>query len=232
MFLIGLTGSIATGKSTVSTLFQSHHFPLIDADLIARQVVEINTPGYFQLKNTFPECVLQDKTIDRTQLANLIFSHPNLRRKLNQILHPLIKMEMFKQVVYCYIKGESICILDAPLLFEVQLHKWIHESVVVYCPVEIELERLMSRNKYTKEESLQRIQSQMSIEEKRVMATHVIDNSDSVDYTKKQVHDLSVVLKSKKSSFWIRLFLFIPCCMVLGLIKTYQISQLIYYYLF
>ena len=133
MLLIGLTGSIATGKSTVSKLLESASLPLVDADLIARQILEPGTPSYRTVTAAFPDCVDPgSKEIDRSRLGTLIFSDPNHRKKLNGLTHPWIKIEMFVQVLRHYLRFESVCVLDAPLLFEVGLNRWVHKTIVVY----------------------------------------------------------------------------------------------------
>ncbi len=139
MLLIGLTGSIATGKSTVSKLLESASIPIVDADLIARQIVEPGTPSYHSVITVFPDCVHPTThEIDRHRLGALIFSNPQLRTKLNGLTHPWIKIEMFVQVLRHFLQGETVCVLDAPLLLEVGLDKLVHKTIVVYWYVSLE----------------------------------------------------------------------------------------------
>ncbi|OAJ39298.1 dephospho-CoA kinase [Batrachochytrium dendrobatidis JEL423] len=134
MRIVGLTGGIATGKSTVSSFLTVQKIPVVDADLIARQVVLPDTPAYHSIISTFGSTILNpDKTINRTDLGALIFSNSELREKLNHITHPYIRLEMLRQVIWHFITGETLCVLDTPLLFEAKLHRWVHTVVVVYC---------------------------------------------------------------------------------------------------
>jgi dephospho-CoA kinase len=224
MYLIGLTGSIATGKTTVSRFLSHYPLAIVDADLIAKEVVRPDSPGFYRVAKAFPECIIKHQNeIDRALLAEKIFSQPELRQKLNRLLHPLIQLEILKQILYHFISGQSICILDVPLLYETKMHHFCYATMVVYCSPDEELQRLMKRNAYTKEEALNRIQSQMSIEDKKALATIVIDNSYSVDDTKKQIHDWY----SKVSPAWMlwRIMFLFPAIMLFLMISIWQNVQ-------
>jgi dephospho-CoA kinase len=133
MLLLGLTGSIATGKSTVSKLIASHGIPIIDADKIAHDVVEHGKPGFFAVAQAFPSAVnVSTGALDRGLLGGIIFGNDGARKKLNGILHPLIQAEMLRQVLLCFLSLTPIAVMDAPLLFEVKLHRVVHETIVVY----------------------------------------------------------------------------------------------------
>jgi dephospho-CoA kinase len=133
MLLVGLTGSIATGKSTVSRLFQNKGIPVIDADRISHEVVATGRPAFYAVLEAFPRALNgQTGDLDRKALGNLVFGDPAARKKLNAILHPLIQLEMALGVLWEFLSLSPLVILDAPLLFEVHLHRFVHKTLVVY----------------------------------------------------------------------------------------------------
>ncbi|KAK5672269.1 hypothetical protein BDV3_004662 [Batrachochytrium dendrobatidis] len=217
MRIVGLTGGIATGKSTVSSFLTVQKIPVVDADLIARQVVLPDTPAYHSIISTFGSTILNpDKTINRTDLGALIFSNSELREKLNHITHPYIRLEMLRQVIWHFITGETLCVLDTPLLFEAKLHRWVHTVVVVYCSDDLQRERLMRRDKITVIQAQQRIDSQMPIDRKKSLADYVIDNTSTLESTQEQTLNLMDVLTPKP---WI--ILIIWCILIVPIIWVY-----------
>lgn len=131
--MVGLTGGIATGKSSTSKLLQARHVPIIDADILARQVVEPGTSGLAKIVKFFgQDILLPDGTLDRKRLGSIIFNDEAKRRKLNSIVHPAVRWAMFKAVVVHWLKGERLCIMDVPLLIEGGLHRLVGDVVVVY----------------------------------------------------------------------------------------------------
>jgi dephospho-CoA kinase len=127
----GFFGSI--GKSTVSKMIKRHNIPIIDSDYLARKVVEPGKPAYKRLiKNFTKDILLEDGTLDRTKLANIIFADESKRRVLNQCVHPFIRLEIFKMVVWYWVTARDLVILDAPLLIEGKLHKYMSATIVVY----------------------------------------------------------------------------------------------------
>ena len=131
--VVGLTGGIATGKSTVSNLLRARGVPLIDADLIARQVVEPGTPAIAKIQAYFGDGVIQpDGTLDRKKLGMIIFNDEEKRRKLNGIVHPAVRSAMLWEVLGYWIRGNKYCVLDVPLLIEGSLYKMVGKVVVVY----------------------------------------------------------------------------------------------------
>lgn len=131
--VVGLTGGIATGKSTVSSILKSHNIPIIDADLIARQVVQPGTPALNKITRVFGQHILlPDGSLDRKQLGSIIFSDESKRKKLNAILHPVIRRTMLWQVMGHWLRGEKWCVVDVPLLIEGGLWKFVGLVVVVY----------------------------------------------------------------------------------------------------
>lgn len=132
---MGLTGGIASGKSAVSHLLASHGFPIVDADLLARRVVEPGTTGYAQIIATFGnDILLKDGSggIDRARLGEIIFNDERQRKLLNGIVHPAVRREMIWEVARYWLTGHKVCVVDVPLLIEAGLWKWCSKVVVVY----------------------------------------------------------------------------------------------------
>jgi len=169
---IVLTGGIATGKSTVSTILKMHGFEVIDADSIAKEILPLHVKA---VESIFGERVVRDGIIDRKALGALIFNDKCEREKLNAFLHPLIREEIFERSQALEQKGKPY-IIDIPLYFESEGYH-CKVVVVVYAPIEVQRKRLMIRENFTKEEAQKRIDAQISIEEKKVMADFLINNS-------------------------------------------------------
>ncbi|NXA43082.1 DCAKD protein, partial [Eudromia elegans] len=148
MFLVGLSGGIATGKSTVVAMLRELGCAVIDADVIAREVVRPRLKAYREIVQHFgPEILLESGEINREALGNIIFSQPQKRQLLNSITHPEIRKEMLKQVLKYFVLGYRYVILDIPLLFETNgLTKFMKYTVLVYCDPRTQLERLMRRD--------------------------------------------------------------------------------------
>ncbi|EDJ0213515.1 dephospho-CoA kinase [Listeria monocytogenes] len=186
---IGLTGSVATGKSTVSNMIQQAGIPLVDADIAARKVVEPGTEGLKEIVAYFgEEILLADGTLDRAKLGEIIFKDKEKREKLNEITHPRVKDYMLEARERFFRAGEELVFFDIPLLFESHLESLVDQIVVVWTTPETELKRLMERNNLTKEDALRRIESQMGIDEKARKADFVIDNNEFLEKTQKQVY--------------------------------------------
>ncbi|EIL9528773.1 dephospho-CoA kinase [Listeria monocytogenes] len=186
---IGLTGSVATGKSTVSNVIQQAGIPLVDADIAARKVVEPGTEGLKEIVAYFgEEILLADGTLNRAKLGEIIFKDKEKREKLNEITHPRVKDYMLEARERFFRAGEELVFFDIPLLFESHLESLVDQIVVVWTTPETELKRLMERNNLTKEDALRRIESQMGIDEKARKADFVIDNNESLEKTQKQVY--------------------------------------------
>ncbi|MBF2458175.1 dephospho-CoA kinase [Listeria seeligeri] len=185
---IGLTGSVATGKSTVSKMIQKAGIPLVDADIAARKVVERGTEGLAEIVVYFgKEILLADGSLNRPKLADIIFKNEEKRQKLNEITHPRVKDYMLVERKRFLAAGEKVVFFDIPLLFESHLESLVDQIVVVWVTPETELKRLMERNNLTKEAALARINSQMGIDEKAKKADFVINNNESLEKTEKQV---------------------------------------------
>ena len=197
MKIVGLTGGISSGKSTVSSYFRQLKIPVIDADEVARKVVKPNSQGAIEIRKAFGSDVFEeDGSLNRQKLGALIFSNAENRQKLDELLQPLIKIMILDEIEEYRQKGETMIVLDLPLLFEKHYEKLCEEIIVVYVPRELQLERLMKRNQYTKQEALSRIDSQLSIEEKRKRATVLLDNQGTVQQLYQQVEQWLVETKN------------------------------------
>ena len=186
--ILGLTGSIATGKSTVSKIFKEQGFPVVDADLGAREVVKPGTEGLCEIKKQFGDNVISaDGTLNRAALGKIVFRDEKQREKLNEILSERIYQWLMDQKKECLKHNPAILVLDIPLLFEAGYEKEVDQVMVVATTKEIQIDRLMKRDKIGKEEAIQKINSQLPILEKVVLGDSVIDNSGSTDNTKQQV---------------------------------------------
>lgn len=188
--IIGLTGSIASGKSTVSSMLTDYHIPVVDADKISHDVVCPGEKAYQQIVETFgEEILLEDKTIDRKKLGAIIFSDKEKRTRLNEIVHPAVRESMAKQQKDYIAGGATSVVLDIPLLFESKQTHLIDKTLVVYVNKATQLERLMNRDNSAEAEARSRINSQISLDEKAKMADAVIDNNGTREQTKEQLDD-------------------------------------------
>lgn len=189
--LIGLTGGIATGKSTVSTLLRLSGYPVIDADQVVRQLQAAHSKGLERLTAVFGSGILNaDQTLNRQALGSLVFSDQTKLAKLNMIMQPLIREEIWRQVKNYQKQQIPYVILDAPLLFEENYTDECDLVVVVATDHQIQVQRLMKRNGYSQTEAEQRIDSQMPLAKKKQLADIVIDNNGSKEELKRQVAGL------------------------------------------
>jgi len=188
--LAGLTGGIATGKTTVANLFREKGIYIIDADLIAREVVKKGMPAWRMIKEEFGDEILrEDGELDRKKLGSIVFSSKEKIQKLNSIVHPFVRERMMEEIERA-ISMEKNILLDIPLLFENGIHQWLRPVILVYAPLEVQIERLMKRDGLSREECEKRIRAQMSIEEKKKLADYIIDNSSDISKTKRQVEEV------------------------------------------
>ncbi|HDP6231835.1 TPA: dephospho-CoA kinase [Staphylococcus aureus] len=174
--VIGLTGGIASGKSTVSELLSVFGFKVVDADKAAREAVKKGSKGLAQVREVFGDEAIEEKgEMNRRYMGDLVFNHPEKRLELNAIIHPIVRdiMEEEKQE---YLKQGYNVIMDIPLLFENELENTVDEVWVVYTSESIQMDRLMQRNNLSLEDAKARVYSQISIDKKSRMADHVIDN--------------------------------------------------------
>jgi dephospho-CoA kinase len=186
--VIGLTGGIASGKSTVSTMFKEMNIPVVDADVEARLAVMKGEAAYVQIIDTFgKDILLEDGEIDRQKLGSIIFHQEEKRKLLNEIVHPEVRKRMIGQVEEAQLNEEEVIVLDIPLLFESKLTYMAEKTILVYVDYDIQLERLMKRNSLSIDDAKARIQSQMPLNEKMKLADAVINNNGSIEETKKQL---------------------------------------------
>lgn len=177
--VIGLTGGIASGKSSVSELLTVHGFKVVDADVASRQAVEKGTKGLEQVKEAFgEEAIDEDGNMNRSYVGDVIFNHPEKRLELNEIVHPIVR-DIMEQEKEAYLEQGYNVIMDIPLLFENDLQDTVDEVWLVYTSESIQIDRLMERNNLSMEDAKARVYSQISIDKKRRMADREIDNRDT-----------------------------------------------------
>jgi len=201
LIIAGLTGGIATGKSTVSSFLGEAGAVIIDADAIARDVVIKDLPAWHEIVKTFgKDVLLPDGEIDRARLGGIIFGDSSKKEILNGIVHPHVIRKVAEQIdkIQNEIPG-SIVILDVPLLIEAGMNTGLEEVILVYTPEDIQIKRLVERDKISDEEALLKIRSQMPIEKKKEFATIIINNSGTIEETKRRA--LEVLNRLRKRPF-------------------------------
>ena len=177
---IGLTGGIATGKSTVARLIESLGYPVIDADQISHIVTRFGQAGYEQVVSHFGIQILNDnQELDRKKLAAIIFSDPIQKQKLESILHPLIQDEVLRLKKKYELDHAQLCFYDVPLLFENNMQKNFDSVITVWCDAETQIHRLMSRNNLSRDQAELRIKNQWPLSVKISQSDYCIDNSGS-----------------------------------------------------
>jgi dephospho-CoA kinase len=200
---VGLTGGIATGKSTVAVIFRQAGAKVIDADKIARNVVRKGLPAWQKIVAHFgPRVLMSDRRINRSSLADVVFNDPVQKRHLNAIVHPFVYRKI-EELMQQLIKTETngVVVLDVPLLYEVGMDKDLDKTITVYVPEAVQLDRLMKRDGLSEQSARVRIQSQMSIEEKRRRADIIIDNSGSLKATQAAAFEVYHILVAMAAKF-------------------------------
>ena len=188
MKLIGLTGGIASGKSTVATILKQLGAAVINADELSREVVQPGNEAWKEIVETFGADILQsDKTLDRKKLRTMVFNSPEARKKLEAIIHPKVRALAEERIRELAAAGRSIIVYEVPLLFEGQLHLWLRPVILVACDVNAQKQRLRDRDRLTNTEAQRHIDAQMSLEEKRKLADYVIENNGSLEELEQQV---------------------------------------------
>ncbi|MFJ7363261.1 dephospho-CoA kinase [Peribacillus frigoritolerans] len=186
--IIGITGGIASGKSTVSLYLQELGFTIVDADLASRAVVEPGEEAYHQVVKAFGEDILlTDGNIDRVKLGSIIFNDQEKRLLLNGIVHPAVRNWMRVKTEAALSSGEETVFMDIPLLFESKLTFMVDKTLLIYVDEQVQLQRLMNRNGLSEKEALARINSQMPLADKKALADAIIDNNGDINETKRQV---------------------------------------------
>lgn len=188
---LGLTGGIATGKSTASRYFHDQGLPVVDTDKIAHRLMEPGQASYQKILKEFgPKILKRDLTIDRKKLGKIVFNDPKELNALNQLTHPLIRVEAFRQMKEIQEEGYPLCIVDVPLLFEGGWEKYVDKTLVITTTPQLELEHLMQRDNLSEASAKKRIESQLPLKEKVKMADYTIENTFTIDKLEKQLNDL------------------------------------------
>lgn len=220
MFLVGLTGGVATGKSTVSNMFRELGIPVIDADAMARRIVEPGRPAWKAIKSEFGQCVFHDNgELNRAALRTIIFEDEEQRQKLNRITHPEIYKEMWWEAVKCAASGYQYIIMDLPLLFEAGIMvPYMHKIIVVTCEEDLQLQRLMEQRHLSERDAKLMIGAQMNLEQKAQMAQFVIENSGSLADTTDQVSRIHYNLSRSYFHWKVRLLVGVTFGGLVGLV--------------
>ena len=188
MKLVGLTGGIASGKSTVAKILERLGAAVINADALSREVVEPGKDAWKEIIDAFGAGVLQpDQTLDRQKLRTVIFNDSDGRKKLEAIIHPRVRALAEEKIREHAVAGYSIIVYEVPLLFEGNLHEWLRPVILVACDVDTQRARLQERDRLTQTEAQKHIDAQMSLEEKRRLADYVIENDGSLADLEQQV---------------------------------------------
>ena len=188
MRVVGLTGGIGTGKSTVSAMLRDLGATVIDADEATRAVQAPGSEGLRRLAAEFGDGILTlGGELDRTRLADIAFNDPEARRRLNAIVHPLVREWMAERQQEAVERGDPVVVMDIPLLFEARGAGAFETVLLVYAPEELQLERLVQLRGMTADAARARIAAQMPIEEKRRQATYVIENTGDLDDLRRRV---------------------------------------------
>ena len=196
---IALTGGIATGKSYVANRLRDAGVPIVDADVLAREVVSPGSPALAAIRKRFgPDAVRRDGTMDRIRVGQIVFKDKRARLDLEAIIHPAV-IKAIQEFFNALPKRTPFAVADIPLVFETGREKEFDAIVVVACPREMQLQRLMERNKLSKEDAEKRLAAQLPIDQKVKKATYVINNAGTFEETNKQVDDLIAMLRDGKS---------------------------------
>lgn len=187
--VIGLTGGIATGKSTASNILKEHGFYIVDADIASRKAVAKGSTGLKQVQEVFGDQAIIDGEMNRQYVGSVVFKDEAMRLKLNNIIHPIVRDIMDAEKKFGLEKGKKV-IMDIPLLFENKLQDTVDETWLVYTTEETQISRLKQRNQLSDDEATSRIQSQMPIEEKKQLADEIIDNNGTLEELAQNIETL------------------------------------------
>lgn len=197
MKLLGLTGGIASGKSTVAAILRRCGAAIINADELSREVVQPKQDAWKEIIETFGSTILQeDKTLDRKKLRKIVFDNPEARKKLEAIIHPRVRALAERRISELAAAGCSLIVYEVPLLFEGQIHLWLRPVVLVACDIEIQKKRLVKRDHLTDTEAQQHLDAQMSLKEKRKLADYVIENDGNLEELEQQVREVLQKIKA------------------------------------
>jgi dephospho-CoA kinase len=195
--LVGLTGGIASGKSTVAKILQSLGAAVVNADDLAREVVEPGHEAWKEIVASFGADILQsDQTLDRQKLRTLIFNQPEARKRLESIIHPRVRALAEERIRQYAAAGYPVVIYEVPLLFEGNLQEWLRPVILVACDVETQTARLQKRDHLTAADAEKHIAAQMSLKNKRRLADYVIENNGSLEDLERQTRQILEELKA------------------------------------
>lgn len=196
--MVGLTGGMGSGKSTVADMFRQLGASIIDADEICRILVEPDQPAWQEIVKSFgKDILLKDRTLDRAQLADIIFNDPNQKKNLEVILHPKVfdeELSLFEKIVKK--NPHALVIIDAALLIESGNYRKVDKVVVVSSDEETQTQRILDRSRFSRDDIRRRIQSQMDLNEKIKFADYVLENNAGLAELKNQVESLYKDLQS------------------------------------
>jgi len=195
--LVGLTGGIASGKSMVAEILKRQGAAIINADVLAREVVEPGHQAWTEIVNTFGIAVLQpDRTLDRQKLRAIIFDDAAARKKIESIIHPQVRALAEQRIREHAAAGYAVIVYEVPLLFEGNLQEWLRPVILVACDVDTQRNRLQSRDNLSAAQAQKHIDAQMSLEAKRRLADYVIENNGSLEDLKRQVQAVLEKIKT------------------------------------
>jgi dephospho-CoA kinase len=195
--LVGLTGGIASGKSTVAEILKRQGAAIINADVLAREVVEPGRQAWTEIVNTFGTAVLQpDRALDRQKLRAIIFDDPAARKKIESIIHPQVRALAEQRIREHAAAGYAVIVYEVPLLFEGNLQEWLRPVILVACDVDTQRKRLQGRDNLSAAQAQKHIEAQMSLEEKRRLADYVIENNGSLEDLERHVQAVLEKIKT------------------------------------
>jgi|CZCB01.1.fsa_nt_gi dephospho-CoA kinase len=191
MLIVGLTGGIATGKSTVAAMFEKMGIRRIDADSLAREAVESGTAALQEIARTFGSAVIDDQgRLDRKKMAEIVFNDAGKRKQLEGIIHPRVRLLLEERLAAARRAGDCLVLVEVPLLYETNFQRFVDKVIVVRVSEQQQLMRLRQRDGLSLAEAKRRIAAQMPLEEKAALADYVIDNDGTLAETEKQARQI------------------------------------------
>jgi dephospho-CoA kinase len=198
MYKIGITGGIASGKSTVAKIIQEQGEWVFDADAAAKDALTPHAQPFKEVVNHFGSRILEPHgTINRKLLADIVFSDPRARQELEEIVHPFVFSQMHEMEEKAKLQGRKLLFYEIPLLIEIGMQSYMDAVIVVWASLEQRVQRLIANLGYTRAQALARINSQMPLEQKKIFADFIIDNSQSLAHTRKQTLDVLKKIREK-----------------------------------